>query len=281
MITSWCFISALRSADRPIELRAVVKVADRIDRDAIVLDAPHAGDVEVLERQAERIDHLVARRARRILAVLFHALAHRQRLAGVNGLGFFERRHVGRRRRRRRAKQHFHDPLAAQHRRGAIGDRRQQQHAALAEHAAAIRVGDRDAAEVVAEDVGNAVVLGEPLVHEGVIGGEQIGDRPIFTNQAVDEQLGLTHHGLRQRGVPIPIEVMIGTDLLDVLQAQPLRREARRQRLRSRVGDHALQLLLEHRRRCATSRSRPPSTVPRRASSPTGRTTAATPDPDR
>ena len=42
------------------------------------LDAPAAGDVEVLEREAERIDHAVARAALRVRAMLLHALAHRQ-----------------------------------------------------------------------------------------------------------------------------------------------------------------------------------------------------------
>ena len=49
----------------------------------VVLDAPPAGDVEVLERQAERVDHPVARGARRVLAVLLHPLAHRQQLAAA------------------------------------------------------------------------------------------------------------------------------------------------------------------------------------------------------
>ena len=97
-------------------------------------------------------------------------------------------------------------------------------------------VGDRDAAELVAEDVRDAVVLGEPLVDERVIGGQQIRDRPILANQAVDEELGLAHHRLRQRRVPVRIEMMIGANLLDVLQAQPLRRKSRRQRFRSRIG---------------------------------------------
>ena len=39
---------------------------------------------------------------------------------------------------------------------------------------------------------------------------------------------------------------MVGADLLDVLEAQPLRGKAGRQRFGSRIGQHALQLLLEH-----------------------------------
>ena len=97
-------------------------------------------------------------------------------------------------------------------------------------------------------------MLGEPLVHERVIGGQQIGDRAILANQAVHEQLGLTHHRLRQRRVPVRIEVVIGADLLDVLQAQPLRGEPRRQGFRPLVGEQPLQLLVEDRRRAQRAR---------------------------
>ena len=82
-----------------------------------------------------------------------------------------ERRHVGRRRRRRRAEQHFHHPLAAQHRRGAIGDRGQRQDAALAEQAAAVRVGSVTRRNCAAGDVRDAVVHRQPLVDERVVGG--------------------------------------------------------------------------------------------------------------
>ena len=159
---------------RPGERRAVVERARRIDRRAVVLDAPRAGDVEVLERQADRIDHAVARRARRVRAVLLHALAHRAQPAVFRLRRRFEVRHVRRRRRRRRAEQHFHHPLAAQHRRGAIGVRRQRQDAAVAEQAAPPRVRIRHLAELVADDVRDAVVLREPLVDERVVGREEI-----------------------------------------------------------------------------------------------------------
>ncbi len=133
-------------AVRAGHLRAVVEIADRIDEVAVVANAPAAGDVEVLEREAERIDHAMAGVALRIGAMLLHALARRQHHVAGFGLGLVERRHVRRRRRRRRREQHFHDPLAAQHRRGAIGDRGQREDAALPEQAAAVLVGQRHAA---------------------------------------------------------------------------------------------------------------------------------------
>ena len=68
------------------------------------------------------------------------------------------------------AEQHFHDPLAAQHRRGAIGHRRQRENAAVAEQAAAVLVRERDAPEIGAVHVLQAVVPRDALVDERVVG---------------------------------------------------------------------------------------------------------------
>ena len=154
-----------------------------------------------------------------------------ERAAGIGGaLGFFERRHVRRRRRRRRSEQHFHHPLAALHRRRALGDRRQRQDAAVAEDAAAIG-RQRDAAELRAGDVRDAVMAGHALVRVGVVGGKQIEQAAILAHQAVEEELGLLLQRQRQRLIGIRIQDRIRNHLLEILQAQPLRRKSRRQRI--------------------------------------------------
>ena len=91
----------LPQAGRARQFGAVIQPAGGVHRDAVVLDAPRTDDVEVVERQPERVDHAMAGVARRILAVHLHAFARRQGAALVHALGFFEQRHVGRRRRRR------------------------------------------------------------------------------------------------------------------------------------------------------------------------------------
>ena len=76
--------SAWRSADR--RRRPCVPSASSPDASIgapASLRAPRADGVEVLEREAERVHHLVAARARRVRAVLLHPLAHRQRLAAL------------------------------------------------------------------------------------------------------------------------------------------------------------------------------------------------------
>ena len=84
-------------------------------------------------------------------------------------------------------------------RRGARGVRRHRQQRALAEQAAAhveLR-RQRHAAELRAVDVRDAVVLGQPLVDEGVIRGQQIEDAAILVDDAVEEQLDLALEGRR------------------------------------------------------------------------------------
>ena len=117
----------------PAKRRAVIERARRVHRHAVVPDAPRARHVEVVERQADRIDHPVTRVAGRVGPVLLHALANGPQ-AAVFGVGRgIEVGNVGRRGRRRRAEQHLHHPLAAEHRRCAVRVRRECQDAAVAE----------------------------------------------------------------------------------------------------------------------------------------------------
>ena len=75
---------------RTVDGRAVVHHARSDRRHAAVLDAPLARRIEVLEREAERIDHPVARVARRVGAMLLHPLAHRQQPRVLDALGLLE-----------------------------------------------------------------------------------------------------------------------------------------------------------------------------------------------
>ncbi len=128
-----------------VELGAVGKDAGRIDRRTGLVDGPPFSDrVEVVERKADRIHPRMAVGADGIAAMLRHRFPHRQPLAGVAGLGD-EGGDVRRRRRRRRAEDVRQHVLAAQHRRGPVGIRRQHQDAAVTEQAATrtlIAVGD-------------------------------------------------------------------------------------------------------------------------------------------
>ena len=63
---------------------------------------------------------------------------------------------------------------------------------------------------------------GEALIDERVVGRKKVGERPILAHYAVEQQLGLTQHGLRERLVEIGIEEQIRTRILEILQMQPL-----------------------------------------------------------
>src|SRR5204862_8099334 len=110
------------------------------------------------------------------------------------------------------------------------------QPAALAEDAAAALVGQLHAQERLANDVRNAIDLGDSLVDKRVVGGKQIEHVPIVADDAVEEQLGFTLVRLSELVVERGKQQGVGMNLFDVLQPQPLRGETRRQRLGLGIG---------------------------------------------
>ena len=99
---------------------------------------------------------------------------------GASGAGSASGWYIARRPGRRRAHEILEDPLAAQHRCGTVRVRGDHQQAAFAQQPAARILGHRDTAEVAAVHVRNAVVLGQPLVDERVVGRQQIEDVAIL-----------------------------------------------------------------------------------------------------
>ena len=102
-----------------------------------------------------------------------------------------ERRNVRRRRWRRRSQDVFENPFAAQNGRRPVRIGRHRQNAALAEQSAPGRVLYRDAPEVAAVDVRDAVVLREPVIDEGVVRRQQIDHVVVLAHDAVEEHFGL------------------------------------------------------------------------------------------
>ena len=100
-----------------------------------------------------------------------------------------ERRHVRRRRRRRRAEDVLQDVLAANHHRRARRIAGHRQHAAVAEHAAALLRGEIDAAELGPGHAVDAVVLGQELVEEGVARVEKLADRAVLAQHAQSKNI--------------------------------------------------------------------------------------------
>ena len=119
----------------------------------------------------------------------------------------------------------------------------------MPEDAATVRVGKLNALEIRTRDVGNPVVPRQTAVDERVVGRQQLQHAAIGVDDVIEEQLGFALHRVGQRRVVTGIRQRVGMDLVEILQPQPLRGEARRQRLRSRIGKHPANLLVEDRGR--------------------------------
>ena len=66
----------------------------------------------------------------------------------------------------------------------------------MAEKTDAIGIGHWNAAEAVAKNVWGAVVLGEPLIDEGVIGRQQFHDVTVLADDMVEEHFRFAAHRL-------------------------------------------------------------------------------------
>ena len=119
-----------------------------------------------------------------------------------------QRRHVWRRIRRAHPEDVRHDPLAARHRRGSFGLGGRRQNGRLAEQAFPhIHVrAERDAPELAAVNIRDAVVLGQPLVDERVVRRQQVDDAAVLADDAVEQQLDFAPHGVAQRIVEVRID---------------------------------------------------------------------------
>ncbi len=118
----------------------------------------------------------------------------------------------------------------------------------MSEQAAARVVGIVHAAELGARDVRNAVMAREALVDERVVRREQVEHAVVALHDVAEEQLGLEGHRVGQLLVVIGEPEGVGPNLLEVLEAQPLRGKTRRQRLGARVCEHAPDLEIQRLR---------------------------------
>ena len=210
----FCRENLLHVAD-VLERFAGDELASGINRLAAFGVAPHAEGVEVFQREPERVHAVVARAAQRLLAMNGERLAQGWGAAGDFLFGIFEQRNVGGRRWRRRAEDVFQYEQAAFHRRGARGVRRDDEHGAVGEDAAARRVlRQADAAHLRAFDVEirQVVMLRETFVEEGVIGIEEFQHAAVLSHDMGEGHLGFTTHGATQFAVEFHV-LAIGESL--------------------------------------------------------------------
>ena len=107
--------------------------------------------------------------------------------------------------------------------------------------------GQRHPPEPAPRHPGHAVVPGQALVQERVVGGDEVEGAAVLAHDALEEELGLAAQGPAQGLVEVGEDDEVGRDRGQVAQVQPLGREARHQRRRALVSEHAPHLRLDHR----------------------------------
>ena len=91
-------------------------------------------------------------------------------------------------------------------------------------------------------------MLRETIVHECVVRGKEIQNVSILVHHAFEQHLRLTAETLSQRIVPVGIAGGNRRRRFQISQIEPLSREVVHQGFGSRIGEHAPNLLFEHRR---------------------------------
>ena len=129
----------------------------------------------------------------------------------------------------------------------------------------------------VAHHVGDAVVPRHALVHEGVVGAQQVEDAAVVAHQAVEEQLGLAHEVGGERVIPVREQQRVGPDLVDVLQAQPLATQSASPALPTAGRPACAAPACRARRGLEAAGRRHPDQLGVGHRCPRGRTTGATP----
>ena len=81
---------------------------------------------------------------------------------------------------------------------------------------------------------------GQLLVQIRVVGAQELGNRPVLTHLALEEQLRLAHHGLAQRIVETGKQGPVGILPVDVAHLQPLPDEIVHEPRRTPVFQHPL-----------------------------------------
>ena len=179
------------------ERRAVVQLAARVELRAVLAIAQLARHVEVVEREPDRIHELVAALAGRIGAVHLHALARGQLLAVLGAGRLLEIR--ARSAAAAAAACPAAPPSPTCRAARATCDCRATSARARCHGRAGRGAGrprTRPCGTCGPATFGNAVVLGEPLVHERRVGREQREHVAIVPHDVLEEQLRLALHRL-------------------------------------------------------------------------------------
>ena len=120
-------------------------------------------------------------------------------------------------------------------------------------------------------------MLGQALVDDQEVAVQEAGQRQVLAQHLAEELQRLALRAVAQGIVIGPVEIAIGRGaVVEVAHAQPLAGEAADELAGLRVGDHALDLRLQHRRFAQlvaarrAGRARRPGAAPEQVGQPAG-----------
>ena len=187
----------------------------------------------------------MARDARRIAAVIFHALleGHLENCR----IGQINLRHGRRRWRRRIVQQIFQQPNTALEWVRIFAVRIHHQQSRGGEQAATPDPGRQlHFAELIAVHLRHAVMPRQPVVHQHVIGMKKFRDWPIGPQHLGEERDRFLLHRLQQKWINIAVRLGVDLHEIQLLHAQPLARVMPRKSGGARIGQQSPRLLLQH-----------------------------------
>ena len=91
-------------------------------------------------------------------------------------------------------------------------------------------------------------MLGQPVIHEGVVCSQQINDVVVLANDAVEQHFGLLAECLAQVVVEVGEVLLSGRELCRFRRYSHCPAKLLDQSLRLRIGEHALDLCVENGR---------------------------------
>src|SRR5262249_13505922 len=202
--------------------------------------------VKIFQRKTEWIHDAVTAHTSRLRTVLFDSLPYSfRRLTRSVFSQWFD---IRRWRCRRRAEKALQYPGATQHGRGAIRISGQIQDGAFAQEAIACRVLQCHSTKVATFNVLDAVGHCQPFIEKRVVRRQQFDDAMVAAQNAVDEQpqFFLEQRARIQEAARLREQSIVGSNLVELGDVEPLERKIVDQRLCSLVSKHAANLFGQH-----------------------------------
>ena len=236
-------VTSLQIGAQPVEtdeLGAILHLGGIINLHAIfIVRAIAANGIEAFQSEAQRVNAIMTDGTSLVLAMQFELFAKTRWLHAV----FLQLRHVRRRWRSGEAQHGLQQPVATHDRARANGARRLGQNASHPNETAAMIGSDVDLTELLTLHVGNAVILGQALIQEGVVRGEDVLKWAVFADELREKRHGFLVEIATEFGRELGELRSIHTAVVrETVEGEPLSHELLRHGLCLWISEHALGL---------------------------------------